>query len=112
CHGIREGGPAAALAEMCFGGSLGAVINIPAEEKAENFLFNETAGCFLVEMDPKIYPPGLFAGVPPKAIGYTGRQKEIAAYRQEKLLFALPLAQLKEAWQRPMKEVFGGSITA
>ncbi len=112
CHDISEGGPAAALAEMCFGGSLGAVINIPAEEKAENFLFNETAGCFLVELDQKINPSGLFAGVPHKAIGYTVSQKEIAAYRQEKLLFALPLAQLKEAWQRPMKEVFGGSITA
>jgi phosphoribosylformylglycinamidine synthase len=112
CHDISEGGLAAALAEMCFGGNLGAVINIPAEEKAENFLFNETAGCFLIELDPKINPANLFAGVPHKVIGHTVSQREITAYRQKKLLFALPLAPLKEAWQRPMKEVFGGSITA
>ncbi|HAG08172.1 MAG TPA: phosphoribosylformylglycinamidine synthase, partial [Desulfotomaculum sp.] len=112
CHDISEGGLAAALAEMCFGGNLGAVINIPAEEKAENFLFNETAGCFLIELDQKINPSSLFDGIPHKVIGYTAGQREITACKQKKLLFALPLAPLKEAWQRPMKEVFGGNITA
>lgn len=107
CHDISEGGLAVTLAEMCFGGNIGAVINVPVNEKPENFLFNETAGCFLVELAQTITPGNLFTLVPYTVIGYTTFNSKIMVYQEKKLLFDLALTKLKKAWQKPMQEVFG-----
>ena len=45
CHDISEGGIAVALAEMCFGNTIGADINL-GNQRPDFFLFAETAGCF------------------------------------------------------------------
>lgn len=107
CHDISEGGAAAALAEMCFGGGLGAQLNIPEDEPAENFLFNETAGCFLAEIPAGSRPADIFSSVPCRLIGKTTEDKVITAAEQSgNTLFTVPLDKLKAAWQQPMKEVF------
>jgi phosphoribosylformylglycinamidine synthase len=106
CHDISEGGLFAALAEMCFGGGTGAGISIPVGEKAEHFLFNETAGCFLVELPPGCDPGEIFGDVPYVVIGKTTSGQSITAAQSGNILFTLELEELKEAWQRPMKEVF------
>ncbi|HOV79602.1 MAG TPA: phosphoribosylformylglycinamidine synthase subunit PurS [Bacillota bacterium] len=106
CHDISEGGLAAALSEMCFGGGIGAAIEIAGNVNPENFLFNETAGCFLMEMPADSEPEEIFGDTPCTIIGKTDSEQNITAVRSGKLLFKLSLSELKEAWQRPMKEVF------
>jgi len=106
CHDISEGGLAAALAEMCFGGGAGARLEIPAGETPEHFLFNETAGCFLAELPAGAEPEEIFGDAPCIVIGETTAGQSITAHQAGKVLFDLDLAELKEAWQRPMKEVF------
>lgn len=106
CHDISEGGLAAALAEMCFGGGIGANIRINDGQRAENFLFNETAGCFLAEIPSGSAPGEIFGGIPFTIIGETAAGRSITAEQSGEILFSLDLGELKEAWQRPMKEVF------
>lgn len=107
CHDISEGGIAACLAEMCFGGNLGAQIDIPAGEKPEYFLFNETAGCYLVEIPFGIDPEGIFPDIPFIKLGLTIAQPCITAKQAKNRLFDIGLDVLKDAWQRPVREVFG-----
>ncbi len=107
CHDISEGGLAAALAEMCFGGEVGAVVDLEDGDVAEEFLFNETAGTFLVEIKGEDMPPGLFEGVPHRLIGKTTAEKAITVRRGGEALFMADTGLLREAWKRPMKEVFG-----
>lgn len=106
CHDISEGGLAASLAEMCFGGDIGAAIRIPGDEKAENFFFNETAGCFLAEVPAVLNPAEIFGEVPYKVIGKTVPGRFITADQSGQPLFAVDLEELKEAWLKPMTEVF------
>ncbi|MEW6274283.1 MAG: phosphoribosylformylglycinamidine synthase subunit PurL [Bacillota bacterium] len=106
CHDISEGGLAACLAEMCFGGDLGAEIDLPAEARPDFFLFNETAGCFLVELG-EADPGELFAGIPYLRVGATRPEQQITVYQDGKELFRMELKMLKEAWQKPMQKVFG-----
>ncbi|NLJ76487.1 MAG: phosphoribosylformylglycinamidine synthase subunit PurL [Peptococcaceae bacterium] len=106
CHDLSEGGLAAALAEMCFGGDVGAVINIQDDENPVNFLFNETAGCFLAELPTGLEPAAIFDNIPCRIIGVTSTDKKITVKHSGRELFTLTLNALKTAWQQPMKEVF------
>lgn len=109
CHDISEGGLFAAAAEMCFGSNLGAEIYIPEKEKAEFFLFNETTGCFLAEIDEKIDAGEIFNGIPFRIIGRTINSQQIKVSKEgekSRELFVVELPELKRAWQLPMKEVF------
>jgi phosphoribosylformylglycinamidine synthase len=106
CHDISEGGLAAALAEMCFGGGMGANIQIPGSENAVNFLFNETSGCFLAELSAELKPKEIFGDVPHMVIGFTTWENRISVEHSGKALFNLDLDDLKTAWQQPMREVF------
>lgn len=108
CHDISEGGLAASLAEMCFGGNCGANIErVFSHVTSEQFLFNESPGCFLVEMDPAAYDSFLkdewdaIGRVRYLRIGHTIAESEIHTP-----LFSISVAALKDAWQQPMKEVF------
>lgn len=107
CHDISEGGLAVALAEMCFGGGVGAQIDIPADVIPEQFLFNETAGCFVVELSADADPRRLFPDVPCREIGRATRSELFNAFYNRRQLFSVPLKDLKKSWQGPMKGVFG-----
>ncbi len=107
CHDISEGGLAAALAEMCFGGDMGASLTLAPGETPGQFLFNETAGCFIVELDSQDDPREIFGDVPLTDIGVTTPEKQVALYHGETRLFGVELEELRSAWKRPMKEVFG-----
>lgn len=107
CHDISEGGLAGALAEMCFGGDMGAEVAVIPGEKPEQFLFNETAGCFLVELAGDVGTNEIFGGVPHTVIGATVSEGNITVMYNGSELFGIALEQLKTAWQEPMKEVFG-----
>jgi len=107
CHDISEGGLATALAEMCFGGGVGVEIDIPSGIPAEQFLFNETPGCFVLEVDSSLQDEDLFAEVPWLELGRTVSDPVLSAVSGGRKLFSVGLDDLKENWQKPMNGVFG-----
>lgn len=108
CHAIAEGGVAATLSEMCFGGDCGARVDISAlgPTRPDLAFFNETAGCFLVEVANTEVAETLFSAVPHAIIGNTIKEKNIIVYDNQQEILCADLYDLKAAWQKPMKEVF------
>ena len=110
CHDISEGGIAAALAEMCFGGDCGASIDLKkiASSRADFILFNETSGIFLVEVENEKAAQKLFGGLLHCIIGKTTSDNFINVRNGSKKLAQILVNRLKTAWQKPMKELFHG----
>ncbi|MEX2028663.1 MAG: phosphoribosylformylglycinamidine synthase subunit PurL [Candidatus Curtissbacteria bacterium] len=108
CHDISEGGLAAALAEMAFGGDCGATIDVGKIENSrpDFILFNETAGTFVVEVENEEVARKLFAGTPYKIVGKTTENKTLGIKLNSKTLTNIGTDKLKNAWQKPMKEIF------
>lgn len=102
CHDISEGGVATAICEMAFGGNTGAAIELPKNIRDDLFLFGETPGTFVVEVENKKIAEKLFKNIPHQIIGKTIEKKIINFNGQ-----SINLDSLKTAWQKPMKEIFG-----
>jgi len=111
CHDCSDGGIGVAVAEMAFAGGLGAVINlktVPLGEpiaRDDFILFSESNSRFLVEVTPgnknefeKIMKDTSFA-----EIGRVNDSPvlEICGLKGRKA--SIPVADLKEAWQRPLR---------
>ncbi len=107
CKAVGEGGLATMLAQMCFGGDCGATVDIAelGAIRPDLTLFNETAGTFIVEIANDQLADALFARVPHVILGKTIQDKTIHVCDDDRELFAADLYELKDAWQRPMKEV-------
>jgi phosphoribosylformylglycinamidine synthase len=108
CHDLSEGGLAVAVAEMAFAGGVGAdVTNMPGEGlQDETKLFSESTTRFLIEAKPE-HADRLrngFAGLPFTRIGTTTAEPRlrVAGANGEWLIWA-KLADLKEAWQKPLR---------
>lgn len=110
CHDVSEGGLAAALAEMCFGGGMGAEVDLRAlgQGRLDHLFFSETAGTFLLEIPPSCITEFIAASVPGTILGRTLAEPVVVVTEGLAELFRADLATLKAAWQRPMKEVFHG----
>lgn len=114
CHDVSEGGLITSIFEMCVGGNIGATISISEVDKdtsevnsrPDYFLFNETAGCFVVEVENKTIAKKLFKNVPYVLLGKTQREKIITVSNNRKELFQASLEDLKKAWQKPMRKIF------
>jgi phosphoribosylformylglycinamidine synthase len=100
---------------MCFGGEGGAHLFVPSGRDAQTFLFNETAGCFVVELDAGTDPQNVFGDMPHALVGTTLSEARVSAIESDKLnswnwdgnnLFEASVEELKKAWQQPMKELF------
>jgi phosphoribosylformylglycinamidine synthase len=119
-HDISEGGLAAALAEMCFGGNCGADIDLKtltgnpkignsqkmAKVRPDYILFNETPATFIVEVENPKIARELFGHVPHFIIGKTQNTGYIVVNQGKKRIAKVNFSKLKDAWQKPMKEVF------
>jgi phosphoribosylformylglycinamidine synthase len=126
CHDLSEGGLAVALAEMAFAGGLGARVrlaDVPHDGSADSrspeadavLLFSESASRFVIEVPPaqRGSMEALFrqARVPFAHIGEvtdTGRLQIAASPHAGHVpppswLIDLPYAELKEAWQKPLR---------
>ena len=106
CHDLSEGGLAVAIAEMAFAGSVGAdVTRLPQTLPDEVALFSESATRFLIEVSPAQASAveTLFAGLPIVRIGTTTKEPRlrIAGPGGEWIVWAT-LADLKQAWQKPL----------
>ncbi|MGO0122615.1 phosphoribosylformylglycinamidine synthase subunit PurL [Desulfothermobacter acidiphilus] len=106
-HDVSEGGLWATVAEMAFGSGLGAELFLPPTSRPDFFLFNETAGCFVLELREGAVPEDWFDGVPFQVLGRTWSRAVLAARQGEKTIFEVALEQLRAAYQAPLKEVFG-----
>jgi phosphoribosylformylglycinamidine synthase II len=112
CHDCSEGGIGVAAAEMAFAGGLGMKIylkQVPLGEpinRDDIVLFSESNTRFLVEVAPehKAKFENMMNGVDFSAIGrVTNRQRlDMYGLTGERVLSA-PLAELKEAWQKPLR---------
>jgi len=107
CHDISEGGLAATLAEMCFGGGVGCSIAIEKSDTPEEFLFNETPGNFVIEVADTAVLENAFKEIPWRVIGKTTSEEIITVRSGSGILFSVETGILREAWQQPMREVFG-----
>ncbi len=112
CHDLSEGGLGVAAAEMAFAGGLGMTIHLgqvpvgEAMSRDDYILFSESNTRFLVEIAPdhKQQFQDMMDGVDFAAIGVvTSRDKlEVYGLNGEIVLSAL-IAELKEAWQKPLR---------
>jgi len=107
CHDISEGGVIGTVSEMAFGGDCGVELNIIDIQRPDMFLFNETAGTFIVEVEDEKVADKLFVGLPHMILGKTQKDKEIKVNVGGKILFNASVDELKEVWKQPLKTIFG-----
>jgi phosphoribosylformylglycinamidine synthase len=118
CHDLSEGGLAVAAAEMAFAGGCGAEIDVryaPRDESIpstlpstdEVLLFAESASRFVVEVAPDAaaaFEALLREGrVPFGRLGQVSDSPRLIVAGDRGRLIDLPLAELKEAWQAPLR---------
>ncbi|MBI2027988.1 MAG: phosphoribosylformylglycinamidine synthase subunit PurL [Candidatus Levybacteria bacterium] len=112
CHDISEGGMITTIFEMCVGGDCGANISLDVIlSKAKNlrsdyFLFNETAGCFIVEVENEKVAKKIFKNIPYFIVGKTEKEKNITVKQKDKTLFKERVEELRKVWQEPMTQIF------
>lgn len=114
CHDLSDGGLAVAVAEMAFAGGHGVRVRlaeVPGEGDALAALYAESNTRFLCEVprDRMQAFEQTLAGVPHAVIGEvtdTGRVQIASPQPNQKMahwLIDLSLAELKEAWQQPLR---------
>ena len=107
CHDVSEGGIIVAVVEMAFGGNCGVQLNLDARlQRPDMFLFNETAGAFIVEVSDDKTAERLFGDLPHLILGKTTQKKIIDVKAGENDLFTIPTDELKKAWQEPLRRIF------
>jgi phosphoribosylformylglycinamidine synthase len=107
CHDVSEGGIIGAVAEMTFGGNCGVQINLDGGiQRPDMFLFNETAGIFVVEVKDEETALRLFDDLPHIVLGRTSQNEEITVRVGGNNLFAVSIDELKQAWQEPLRRIF------
>jgi phosphoribosylformylglycinamidine synthase len=109
CHDLSEGGLATAGAEMAIAGGVGADITRLAGANGltdDILLFSESQSRFVVEVRPNHAAEfeASMADVPFTSIGETSKERRlrIAGSNGEWIVWA-NLADLKEAWQKPLR---------
>jgi len=112
CHDCSEGGIGVAAAEMAFAAGLGMTISlkqVPLGEpinRDDIVLFSESNTRFLVEVAPKHKAKfeNMMTGVDFAAIGRVTNKQRLEVYGLTgKRVLSAPLAELKEAWQKPLR---------
>ena len=112
CHDLSEGGLGVAAAEMAFAGELGMAIhlaNVPLGSlisRDDLILFSESNTRFLLEVTPKDRHQfdKMMAGFDCAAIGKVTSDRTLKIYGLSgEQVLSTPLAELKEAWQNPLR---------
>jgi phosphoribosylformylglycinamidine synthase len=111
CHDLSEGGLLVAAAEMAFAGNLGIQIEVgkvgPEDLPVPVSLFSESPSRFLVEVTPANQKA--FEAVMAKApvfaidVGKVTGDKKLAVLGKDEVIVSESLADLKEAWQKPLR---------
>lgn len=113
CHDLSDGGLGVALAESAFAGGFGMDIDLARVEVSrvlrwDQLLFSESQSRLLVTVQPchEQAFEQLFAGQSCRLIGQVTAAPQLnIRVDGEKSLLQLSLAELKEAWQAPLREM-------
>ncbi len=110
-HDCSEGGLAVAISEMAFAGGFGARIfldklrYVPKNKRNDYALFSESNSRFVVEIaaqDQKKFE-AVLKGIPISLVGKVEEEDKLYIYGLKKeLCVQASLAQLKEAWKKPL----------
>jgi len=112
CHDCSEGGLGVAAAEMAFAGGLGAKIelrDVPLGEtiiRDDYILFSESNSRFLAEVAPKDVAAfeKILRGIPWAVIGQVNDSSVLEVSGLDyKPVLKVDIADLKEAWQKPLR---------
>ncbi|MCC6446943.1 MAG: phosphoribosylformylglycinamidine synthase subunit PurL [Armatimonadetes bacterium] len=112
CHDCSEGGLGVAAAEMAFAGGLGMRIDLSrvplgeAIDREDAILFSESNTRFVAEIEPDIAAAfeEALAGIPCACIGEVVAEPVFTVTgRTGQVLAQASLAELKDAWQKPLK---------
>ncbi len=112
-HGIYRGGLGVHSALVCMAGGLGMDLDlarVPASAglRADQYLFSESAGRFIVTVPPAHQQAfeTRFKDQPAACVGYV-RAEPVLVIRQgvSEPLMRLPLTSLRKAWQKPFGDV-------
>lgn len=105
-HDVSEGGLAVTVSEMLFGGDCGAELAFDTSTAIENIVFNETAGCFVVEVQDEQTANELFGAIPHQIIGKTIVDKKLRVSHGSQELPEIDIDVLKNKWKAPLEAVF------
>jgi len=114
CHDLSEGGLAVGLAEMAFAGGFGANVDLDNVEMAGEFdsetelvtkLFSESNTRFVCEVKPENQEAfaAAMSGVVCKLLGTVDEREQLLISCGDVVAVDLPIAELKEAWQSPLR---------
>jgi phosphoribosylformylglycinamidine synthase len=112
CHDCSEGGIGVAAAEMSFAGGVGMVLHlgkVPLGEpiaRNDTILFSESNTRFLVEVAPEDSQrfEQAMGEVEFAAIGQVTKSDKFEVYGiNGERVVSVALAELKEAWQKPLR---------
>jgi len=114
CHDLSEGGLAVALAEMAFAGGLGATVQLDelphdlganATDLAATLLFSESNTRFVCEVpaDRAADFEARLQGLPCGLVGQVTSSPRLEVQWRGQTLVAAGIADLKEAWQAPLR---------
>jgi phosphoribosylformylglycinamidine synthase len=108
CGVVGKGGLAVTLSKMLFGGDCGADVVIDDAAPPENILFNETAGCFVVEIPAGADVQTLLGDLPHQVLGKTTPAKDLTVRRRSsnEEVVKQSIDELKTAWKTPNEEIF------
>ena len=106
CHDIKEGGVLTAVAEMTFGNERGTKLDLTdlGEENLAGFLFNETAGRFVVEVPAGVDVAELFVDLLYKVIGKTQNGNRLKVQTAGGQIMELGMSEMKDAYHNPVLE--------
>ncbi|KKR50009.1 MAG: phosphoribosylformylglycinamidine synthase II, phosphoribosylformylglycinamidine synthase [Microgenomates group bacterium GW2011_GWC1_41_8] len=109
CKSNGEGGIAAAISMMCFGGDCGAEIdlNCLGASRPDFALFNETAGSFVIEVADEKEIEELFGPVPHAVIGRTVSERKLSITLGDQNVTTVDLDSVRKVWKRPFQELYG-----
>ncbi|MCC6512198.1 MAG: phosphoribosylformylglycinamidine synthase subunit PurL [Pirellulaceae bacterium] len=109
CHDLSEGGLAIALAEMAFGGELGADVDIQTVAQRDGLsptstLFAESNSRFVIEATLSSRPQleKLFAGLPLLRLGQVTAKERLTIRSGSQVLCDRSWSELKQAWFTPL----------
>jgi len=111
-HDLSEGGLAQALVEACLIGGHGATVELPAEHDPFVALFAESSARVLVAVAPAdeqaVLAAAQAAGVPVTQLGRVGGPEASGAALEIAEMTAIPLDELRAAWESTLPAAFGG----
>jgi phosphoribosylformylglycinamidine synthase len=106
CHDVSDGGLAVAAAEMAFGGTVGAELELPADvSDIDGFLFNEAPARFVVEVAPshKLEFEQSFDAQTVKFLGQTVKKTTFTVRLDKKTVIEDTVEKLKTIWKTSLE---------